>query len=47
MTLTRMTTWTDLSDVQVREDALFTSAYTTIEKALRGGPHAESRGDVR
>jgi DNA repair exonuclease SbcCD ATPase subunit len=40
MTLTRMTTWTDLSDVQVREDALFSSAYTTIEKALRVGPHA-------
>lgn len=37
MALTRMTTWTDLSDVQVQENELFHQAYATIEKELRGG----------
>ncbi|MCK6472713.1 MAG: AAA family ATPase [Planctomycetes bacterium] len=36
MTLTRMTTWTDLSDVQVKESDLFHNAYATIEKELKG-----------
>jgi DNA repair exonuclease SbcCD ATPase subunit len=36
MTLTRMTTWTDLSEVQVQEGDLFHKAYATIEKELRG-----------
>lgn len=36
MALVRMTTWTDLSEVQVRENELFRQAYTTIEKELRG-----------
>ena len=37
MTLARMTTWTDLSEVQVQESDLFRDAYATIEKELRGG----------
>lgn len=38
MTLCRMTTWTDLSEVQVEEEELFRSAYREIEEALgRGG----------
>ncbi len=36
MALTRMTTWTDLSEVQVQENKLFHQAYATIEKELRG-----------
>ena len=34
MTLHRMTSWTELSDVQVSEEALFESAYDAIENAL-------------
>jgi ABC-type cobalamin transport system ATPase subunit len=37
MALTRMTTWTDLSEVQVQESELFHQAYAAIEKELRGG----------
>jgi DNA repair exonuclease SbcCD ATPase subunit len=37
MTLTRMTTWTDLSEVQVQETKLFQKAYATIEKELHRG----------
>jgi hypothetical protein len=34
MTINRMTSWTDLSDVQVKEEPLFHKAYDAIEKAL-------------
>jgi AAA domain len=34
MQLCRMTAWTELSDVQINEEALFDSAYSQIEKAL-------------
>ena len=34
MTLHRMTTWTELSDVQVSEEGLFETAYDAIENAL-------------
>ena len=34
MTLHRMTSWTELSDVQVSEEVLFESAYDAIENAL-------------
>jgi ABC-type cobalamin transport system ATPase subunit len=34
MQLCRMTAWTELSDVQIGEEALFDSAYSQIEKAL-------------
>ena len=37
MTLVRMTEWTDLSAVQMEEEALFREAYNDIEKELRGG----------
>jgi len=37
MTLVRMTAWTDLSAVQMEEEALFREAYNDIEKELRGG----------
>jgi DNA repair exonuclease SbcCD ATPase subunit len=37
MELTRMTTWTDLSEVQIQESKLFHQAYASIEKELRGG----------
>lgn len=36
MAVQRMTSWTDLSDVQLREDKLFRDAYDVIEKALDG-----------
>ncbi len=36
MALTRMTTWTDLSEVQVKESKLFNQAYTNIDKELKG-----------
>jgi DNA repair exonuclease SbcCD ATPase subunit len=35
MALLRMTTWTELSEVQIKEDALFQQAYATIESELR------------
>jgi DNA repair exonuclease SbcCD ATPase subunit len=38
MTLHRMTSWTELSDVQLEEEELFTMAYEEIEEAL--GPVA-------
>ncbi len=34
MKLCRMTSWTELSEVQIEEEALFEAAYTQIEKAL-------------
>ena len=37
MTLARMTTWTELSDVQIEQEELFDEAYSEIEKALRKG----------
>lgn len=36
MTLVRMTDWTDLSDVQLQESALFEQAYSAIEDVLHG-----------
>lgn len=35
MTICRMTSWTDLSDVQLEEDALFEHAYADLQTALR------------
>jgi energy-coupling factor transporter ATP-binding protein EcfA2 len=40
MALCRMTSWTELSEVQVEEEALFEDAYSQIEKAL-GKPKAK------
>jgi len=37
MTLHRMTSWTELSDVQMQEEALFEMAYGNIEAALNSG----------
>lgn len=37
MALCRMTSWTELSEVQIAEEALFTSAYDQIERALSQG----------
>ena len=37
MILHRMTSWTSLSDVQVKEEKLFDKAYAAIEKALDSG----------
>ena len=37
MTLNRMTTWTELSDVQLEEEHLFRDAMTKIEQALDTG----------
>lgn len=34
MQMVRMTDWTDLTDVQLAEEALFEKAYEDIEKAL-------------
>jgi hypothetical protein len=34
MTINRMTSWTELSDVQLKEEPLFHRAYEAIEKAL-------------
>lgn len=34
MTINRMTSWTELSDVQLKEEPLFHKAYEAIEKAL-------------
>jgi DNA repair exonuclease SbcCD ATPase subunit len=34
MDLCRMTSWTELSEVQIEEEALFEQAFSTIEKAL-------------
>jgi DNA repair exonuclease SbcCD ATPase subunit len=42
MELCRMTSWTELSDVQVEEESLFEEAYSTIEKAL-GKPKSSQR----
>lgn len=36
MTVCRMTSWTELSDVQAKEEALFERAYAGIESALTG-----------
>ena len=35
MAIERMTDWTDLSEVQRQEEALFVEAYREIERALR------------
>jgi hypothetical protein len=37
MNLCRMTTWTDLSDVQMEEEDLFDQAFQQIEKAMAKG----------
>jgi len=37
MTLCRMTSWTDLSEVQIKEEKLFQQAYHGIEAALKKG----------
>ena len=42
MDLCRMTSWTELSEVQVEEEGLFEEAFSTIEKAL-GKPRASQR----
>ena len=34
MTINRMTSWTELSDVQLKEEPLFHRAYDAIETAL-------------
>tara|TARA_R110002072_G_scaffold128623_13_gene266487 strand:- start:5282 stop:7189 length:1908 start_codon:yes stop_codon:yes gene_type:complete len=38
MSLQRMTSWTDLSEVQVEEEGLFEAAYEEIEEAMALGP---------
>lgn len=42
MDLCRMTAWTELSEVQIEEEALFEEAFSTIEKAL-GKPKSSRR----
>jgi hypothetical protein len=37
MSLCRMTTWTELSEVQIAEEQLFEAAYATIQNALQSG----------
>jgi len=34
MSISRMTSWTELSDVQLKEEPLFHRAYDAIERAL-------------